>query len=499
LATDNLPKPDTTTVAGKRIFFSHIDGDGWNNLTEVYPFRNRGVLASEIVKQKIIEAYPELPVTVAPIAGDLDPAWHGSEKSLQVASEILALPQVEAGAHTYSHPFDWAFFTDPDSARERPFLEFYVKPWEGSGARKPDGKPDSSYYRDSGYVTPRAYAIKPFDLELEVDGAISYINALLPQGKKVQIYQWSGDTNPFPAAIEATRRLGVRNINGGDTRLDRKYPSYGWVSPLGQMTGGQLQVYASNSNENIYTDQWSEQFFGYHHLIRTLDNTETPVRIKPMGVYYHMYSGQKLSSLNAVRANLDYARSQQIIPLTTSHYAAIVEGFYSTQIEQVSERKWLVKNRQSLQTLRFDRAIFSAVDFRYSRGVLGQHHYQGSLYVALDKSVPIAVIVLRDYNDSFSEPRSSSAYLISSSWQVWTMRRKSGSFNFKTRGFGDGTMVWKVPESGYYVISATSNGETVKRQTVEVTDGKQLNFTIGARDPDQVVHIQIDYRQQDPV
>ena len=30
-----LPKPDTTTLFGKRIFYSHLDGDGWNNLSQV--------------------------------------------------------------------------------------------------------------------------------------------------------------------------------------------------------------------------------------------------------------------------------------------------------------------------------------------------------------------------------------------------------------------------------------------------------------------------------
>ncbi len=496
LTTDELPKPDTTTLAGKRIFFSHIDGDGWNNLTEIYPYRNRGILASEIVEHEIIEAYPELPVTVAPIAGDIDPAWHGSRKSLRVAREILALPQVEAGSHTYSHPFDWGFFADGDPDKERPFLRFYSRPWQGKGALRKVGKTDSVYYKKTGYVTPRAYAVKPFDLELEIEGAIRFVNSLLPQGKKVQVYQWSGDTNPFPAAIELTRKLGVRNINGGDTRLDRKYPSYGWVSPLGQMSGGQLQIYASNSNENTYTDQWSEQFFGYRHLTRTLNNTETPVRIKPMGVYYHMYSGQKLSSLNAVRANLDYARSQPIIPVTTSHYAAIAEGFFTTQIEQTGERQWRINNRQALQTLRFDHALFSAVDFGDSHGVVGQYHYQGSLYVALDQTVSDAVVALRDYGDSDREPDSSFPYLIGSNWRVWGVQRRPSSFSFETMGFGKGKMIWRVPQAGDYVISVTNKSGEIRRQTVAVSEEKQLHFAIDSKVPNQTVQIHIDYRQE---
>ncbi len=500
LATDDLPKPDTTTLAGRRIFFSHIDGDGWNNLTEIHPYRNKGILSAEIVKREIIEAYAGLPVTVAPIAGDLDPAWHGSPRSLQVAREIFALPQVEVGVHTYSHPYDWSFFADGDPEKERPFLKLYAKPWDGGKAkllrvREPSGE-KSDYYYKTGYVTPRAYAVKPFSLDLEIEGAVNFINALLPPEKRAVIYQWSGDTNPFPAAIAATRKLGLYNINGGDTRLDRKYPSYGWVSPLGQQIGGELQVYASNSNENIYTDQWSEQFFGYHHLIRTLKNTETPIRVKPMGIYYHMYSGEKLASLNAVRANLDYARSQQIIPLTTSHYAAIVEGFFGTQIQKTGDRQWRVGARGALQTLRFDRALFSAVDFQRSQGVVGQYHYQGSLYVTLDKSVSNAVIALRDYEDTAGEPRSTVPYLISSNWQVWGMEREPGYFGFRTRGFGAGRMTWRVPQAGQYQLTVFHEGNEIEHQIIDVDDTEELRFALPPVEGYQVVQIRIDYRQE---
>ena len=497
LGTDELPKPDTTTLAGRRIFFSHIDGDGWNNLTEIYPFKNRGILASEVVKEEIIKAYPELPVTVSPIAGDLDPAWHGNRKSLRVAREILALPQVEAGCHTYSHPFDWEFFADGDAEKERPFLKLYSKPWgKPVTLRRAADAEKRAYYQATGYVTPRAYAVEPFDLALEVGGAVRFINSLLPEGKSVQVYQWSGDTSPFPAAIEATRRLGIRNINGGDTRLDRKYPSYSWVSPLGRSIGGQIQVYASNSNENTYTDQWSEQFFGYRHLIRTLDNTEMPLRVKPIGVYYHMYSGQKLSSLNAVRANLDYARSQPIIPITTSRYAAIADGFYTVRLTRSGKRQWLVEDRQALQTLRFDRAIFSAVDFERSRGVLGQYHFQGSLYIALDSAVAKPVVALRDSGESFREPSAEVPYLIGSNWRVWGLQRRRNSFTFDTAGFGEGRMVWKVPKEGVYLISMAGKDGAIVQKRITVAAEKRLRFAIDSKTPDQTVRVHIDYRRE---
>ena len=47
-ATDNLPKPDVTTLSGRRIFYSHIDGDGWRNVTEMEKYKNSATLSSQV-------------------------------------------------------------------------------------------------------------------------------------------------------------------------------------------------------------------------------------------------------------------------------------------------------------------------------------------------------------------------------------------------------------------------------------------------------------------
>ncbi|PWU06184.1 MAG: hypothetical protein C5B51_12830, partial [Terriglobia bacterium] len=80
-ATDDLPKPDTTTLCGRRIYYSHIDGDGWRNETEVAAYRRRNLSSAEVILKEVIERFPDLPVTVGPIAGDLDPDWFGTPES----------------------------------------------------------------------------------------------------------------------------------------------------------------------------------------------------------------------------------------------------------------------------------------------------------------------------------------------------------------------------------------------------------------------------------
>lgn len=110
--TDSLPKPDTTTLSGRRIFYSHLDGDGWRNVTEVPAFKKQRAIAAEVILNDIIRKFQDLPFTVAPIVGDIDPEWHGTDESLRVAREIFRQSNVEVGSHTYSHPLDWESLTD---------------------------------------------------------------------------------------------------------------------------------------------------------------------------------------------------------------------------------------------------------------------------------------------------------------------------------------------------------------------------------------------------
>jgi hypothetical protein len=466
-----VPKPDVTTLNGRRIYFSHIDGDGWRNVSEVQPYRRERRLSAEVVLREIIEAYPDLPVTVAPIGADLDPAWCGSEEAVELAREILALPHVEAGSHTYSHPLDWEFFARPEIAeREAPYLPLY-RAQCGTDARyartaagrmteiadrvssrmfggpKPD--PEASDAVDLGSMsdaatmddpTPRSYAIRPFDLAREVGGSVALVERLLPAGKKVALYQWSGNAMPYRDAIAATRAAGLRNINGGDSRFDREFPTVSRVAPVGRRVGDAWQVYAPNSNENTYTNLWGSRFFGFRYLIGTLENTEQPLRLRPINVYYHMYSGEKIAALAALKEVLDYVREQRVAPIRASRYAAIADGFFSTRIVKTGERAWRFDNRDGLSTIRFDDSDRLEVDFDASAGAIGQTRNRGSLYVALDPAAKVATVALRPRRDT----PSGQAYLIDSSWPVEKLAADKGRLAFRAEGFGKGEMRWQA-------------------------------------------------------
>ena len=475
-STDEVPKPDTTTVSGRRIYYSHIDGDGWRSLTQVEPYRTRYVIAARVVLDELIRTSTDLPVSVGAVAGDLDPAWAGTAESLAVARDIYAQPQVEAAIHTYGHPLDWTYF-DPER-RRKPAGRGSAE--SANDAEEPEFSGPDVVHLAAGQE-PRTYTRQPFSLALEVDAAAAFVNRLLPPGKQVTVMQWPGDTRAFAAAIAQTRAAGLANINGGDTRFDPEYPSAAWVAPLANQAGAELQVYASASNENTYTNLWRGRFFGFSFLTRTVENTGAPRRLKPFNLYYHMYSGERLASLNAVRANLAYARSLPLAPIETSRFSRIVDGFYHVAFEPAGARAWRVLHRGALQTIRFD-GTREAVDFERSRGVIGQRYDLGSLYVALDEAVESPVIVLKPAGAPIAagalEPREPTPYLIESRWRVSGVKVADGTLRFTSQGYGAGESRWQWPYGSHAEVTWQASSGRAARVQVEADSSGRLDVRL---------------------
>lgn len=329
LGGERFPIPDTTTAAGRRIYFSHIDGDGWNNQSELESYKATGTLSSEVIWREAIAPYPDLPVSVALISCDIDPQFGADAASTRIARTLFALPQVEVASHTHTHPFNWSFFDSYDRTAEVRLIDAYQRPTQSWReqlsetmhvlAGKPAPPTRSSKYIAGSDDLPRTYLKNPFDLGAEVPGSLKIAESLAPPGKRAKLYQWSGDTSPFEKALRATRTAGVRNINGGDSRFDREFPSVAYVPPLSRTVGSERQIYAANSNENTYTNDWTGPYYGFFMLEETLKNTETPRRLKPFNLYYHMYSGEKPAALAAIRHFLDKARGEPSFPSRHRH------------------------------------------------------------------------------------------------------------------------------------------------------------------------------------
>lgn len=493
LAGPREPIADTTTRAGRRMYLSHIDGDGWNN-TAASAVAVNGVIpiAAETVHADLILPFPDLPVTIGLISCDVEPGLGSIARSAEIARKLYALPQVEVASHTHTHPFDWMFY------------EKYSRSRELERIHPPAPRPARVAQADKGYgglfdifgaaptpptraLTPPATATpgpapalprykydKPFDLASEVSGSLRTAAALAPEGKRAKLYLWSGDTRPFEAAVRATRQARVRNMNGGDTRYDSEFSSLAYVRPLSRLSGRERQIFSPNANEMIYTHDWKGPYNGFSKLRETFDRTEKPRRLKPANLYYHMFSADQPAGLAAVRSHLAWARSAPVHPVAASQYAAIADDFFEAEFERAGTLAWRVLKRGELQTIRFDDAASLMPDYQASAGVLGHTRHNGSLYVALDPAAGEVMVALQ------ADGTPSRAHLIESRWDIRELRTADCAIGFKASGFGRGDMRWAGLKPGTWEIKVIRDGQAVVTTDATVNETGGLHTSIDA-------------------
>lgn len=350
LLKPQFPAPDVTTSEGKRLFYSHIDGDGFRNRSEV----NFKKYSSELVLDRFLRKYPQVPVGISVIVGDIDPDWWGDAELMEIAKQTFLQPNVEAATHTYTHPYQW-------------------QRWDRYSAYSPLGA---------------------FRYEREIDESIDWIEThLLPDNKKVELVYWSGDTTPPEEALLRIENLGLDNLNGGDTKKDKDFPSYTAVAPLMRPVGERWQIFTSASNENLYTKLWSANFHGFRNVIQTFENTEMPLRLTPVNVYYHFYIADKIAAIRSLQTVYDWILQQDLKMIFPSEYVRLVRGFISTELVEVERNVYEIQNRGALNNFRVDQG---RVDLDRSRGIKKVYSINQSWYVDLDPTVERPRIALQN-------------------------------------------------------------------------------------------------------
>ena len=497
---DTMPIPDVTTLSGRRMWFSHIDGDGWNNVTGIEAYRDKPTIAATVILRELIAPYPDLPVAVGVIGADVDERYGTPEAARQAARDLFALPQVEVATHSYTHPYQWSFFENYDRRLEERLIGPDETEWRSvlsdrmrKLARKlfPGLVRKTSDVAEGKFVEedpPRAYSEFPFDLDQEIRGAITAAEEYAPEGKRGTLYLWSGGAEPFEGAIARTRRLGLRNLNGGDSRFDADYPSISYLSAISRVAGAERQIYAANANDFIYTTDGGGRDHGFLHLEATIKSTEEPRRLKPINVYYHMFAGEKTAQLEGVRYHLDAARQALVTPVAASHYAAIADGYFATQISALGELTWMVQNCGALQTVRFDDVADLSVDFARSIGVIGQQRKGSSLYVALDEAREDVIVALGP--ETPPHTGTAAPYLIDGRWAFRDMRRRDCGFSVMARGYGTGQMNWGGLRPGSYQITAFDNNDQ-SWEDVDVGADGILALTVDADAVNNPVTIEV--------
>tara|TARA_R110000868_G_scaffold136049_5_gene348808 strand:- start:3790 stop:5841 length:2052 start_codon:yes stop_codon:yes gene_type:complete len=353
----NQPQPDTTTINGKRIYYGHVDGDAYINISDI----DRTSISGKILLDQILEKY-KLPTTISFVIAEIDLKLMGKTNYLETAKEIASKDYVELASHTYFHPLSWA--VNPSQHDIDAYLD------------------DPSKYKGGPIL-----AYKPKDNKLlyerEIKSSLDYINQkIAPKGKESKLLLWSGSCEPPYEALQVIKKYGFLNMNGGDSRFDKDFPSYSHLLPLYRQVGDLIQYYSSNTNEIPYTSNWTGPFSGFSKVIETFENTESPRRMKPINIYYHFYSAEKRSSLNALDAVYKWVANQDVFPVFTSYYPPIIDGFRKSSIVKTGDFSYLLKDYGKLKTFRIDNLNFNP-DYEKSKNIIGHRLINNSLYVFL--------------------------------------------------------------------------------------------------------------------
>jgi hypothetical protein len=347
--------PDPTTEGGRRILLVHCDGDGFMEMVRF----DKKKLAGEVLYQDILKKYA-IPQSISIIQGEVD-ANKGlypklSKRMQATAKQMYALPWIEPASHTLSHPFIWYEVIKKKNRAPKQGEKYHL--------------PIKDYY---------------FSLDEEIKGSIDFELSFAPANKQAKrVLFWSGDCQPPARVLEYIERNDILAMNGGDTTIMDGKPWLMNIAAFGIERKGFWQIYTGEQNENVFTNDWSGPFWGYRRAIETFKKTESPRRLKPINIYYHIYSASRLASINALRDVYEWAIAQKTSKLYASEYIKRVQDFYAMAIEKESENSYLIYNKGELKTVRFDKELY--VDMEHSVGVAGFNHINGATYVILDSN-----------------------------------------------------------------------------------------------------------------
>lgn len=425
LRLKKIPVPDTTTENGMRLMFTHVDGDGIMNYVEFNP----KLYSGDIIYNEILKKY-NIPHSVSVIGAEID--TNGLFKKIaprlqNIAKKIYALPNVEAATHTYSHPFKW-------------------------------DKIHNNHLNSKYRLQVKNYK---FSLHNELVAPLEFINnSLLPQNKpKAKTVFWSGNCMPQTYSLEFIYKHKLLNINGGDTTITNKNPWLTNVSPLGIERDGYYQVYTGAQNENVFTNDWLGPFWGFKNVVQTFQLTNTPRRLKPIDIYYHLYSGSKIASLNALKYVLDWSLKQDVMPIYTSSYIPKVMDYFNISIAH-NKNKWLIDGMRDLKTLRIESKKVR-INLKKSKTTLGLRFIQDKAYISLDQH--------QRHYIHFGKAKKE-AYLISSNAKVTSYKKGKKHKKFLFEGHIDLKLSFYLPKK------CSLNTEPKANVTFETNNIVSLKF-----------------------
>ncbi len=426
----DFPAPDVTTKDGLRIFYTHIDGDGFVSASRV----QSGKICGEVLYDEVLRDFPK-PITVSIVEAEVRAHMQvlkseQRERYEEMARKIFALPHVEVASHSYSHPYVWNF-EDKNAARHYDRLNLKLK---------------------LNIDYPK------IDLNREIVGSMDYIReTLCLPGKVPKIFLWSGNCKPSSRALQILSDAGYANMNGGNTIISSRFPGIAGIAPKLISYEGLLQIHASNQNEFYYTDGWVGPYRGgFRQVIETFEQTEKPRRLKPVNVYYHFYSAEYHDALAALKEIYRWCGEQDLHSLTAYEYAEMVQDSHSARIFAIGPNRWAILGNGKQKTFRFSNSA-GYPQISSSKGVTGYKREAQFTYVHTNGSKRVE-IQLADSPDAHP-------YLVSSTAPVEFSALGQKEIDVKTIDRAATIKMANIPQPK--TLSIRLNGETINRRIIK--------------------------------
>ena len=425
LGLQGMPAFTPTTLNGLRVAFAHIDGDGFAGYTEIDKNKNCG----EIIMERIFARY-DFPNSASVIAGEINPDVRGSIDNVELARTLFDMKNVEPSSHSYTHPFAWNAKLRDSKAYAQDFVV--------------------GQYEKSGYK---------FNAKYEIVDSCNYISEnLAPAEKPCRVLFWSGMCDPTSEQVGIADKAGLLNLNGGDSVMDSRRNSYFGVSPLYFALGQHNQIFTGQANENILTNLWSGPYFGFRNIIETMKRTESPRRIMPIDIYFHFYSGEKFSSLQALEDVYGWVMTQNTAKVYASSYIKMVRGFLTGVINKNGPDRYTFSDYGDCLSVRINSSN-KVPDLKRCRNVIGYDIEPDGVYIHLKPDTKQAELMLT------GDKRANSKYIYIRNASGWVrdLTHTTTGVRFVFECFSKGKIVFGgvEPDHRYRIIRSDHSAADV--------------------------------------
>lgn len=403
LARDKqTPIADVTTLNGRRIYFETVGPEGWLAPAPARTFDEEPRLGAENLATSLIMPFPDLPVTVSVVTGDLDETIGGKSAQIgrRMAVSILTLPQTAVATSGRSLVRHWAAIFKPTQTSASPTPKDAVSLDQpnrllavlGRNLRQAFADP---YAPDEPQLSDglRQYGQDPFVTGAETADAIETVRTLAANQHARPLFMWSGDGRPAQDVQSAVRQAGASAFGGGVTNVGASL-SMSALSPFYLSDGPHIQVYHALPGDLGNLGYPLKDVHALQGLGLLALQTDQPIRLKPFQLAYSAGTANQFATRSIIERLKHLAVSTSTIPIFAARYVEIVEGFSSVEFKPEGALKWRITGRGGLQTLRFDDAQALSLDLAESVGVLGARRINRSLYIALDPGTVEPVVAL---------------------------------------------------------------------------------------------------------